>query len=201
MTGRIDAGEFTWEKDFKSLHPSPFGMQVYERSIVRLFDAAWRGPVAGPPEKYPLPAPLDPKSYFRGRLVDIAKASRGEGWRIDPDWTPHDTAATRKRFVHVPMLIGETPGAQCRFNFEGSAAGIFVAAGPDAGIVEYSFDSGPWRKQNLFTEWSDKLHIPWAYVLDADLPSGRHELAMRPSANKDPRSQGTAVRIVNLLAN
>jgi len=201
VTDRIDAGEFTWEKDFKNLHPAPFGMRIYERSIERLFDAAWRAPVEGPAGNYALPAPLDEKSYFRGRLVDIAEAKRGEGWRIDPDWTPRDKAATRKRFVHVPMLVSETPGAECRFRFEGTAAGIFVAAGPDAGMVEYRFDDAPWRKQNLFTEWSATLHIPWAYVLDGDLAPGRHELAMRVSAGKDSGSMGTAVRIVNLLAN
>ena len=44
VTERIDAGEFSWDGDFKNLHPSPFGMSVYARSIERLFDAAWKQP-------------------------------------------------------------------------------------------------------------------------------------------------------------
>jgi lysophospholipase L1-like esterase len=200
VTERIDAGEFTWEKDFRSLHPSPFGMTVYARSIERLFDAAWKQPpmVTGPREAHPMPEPIDPKSYFRGRLVDVREVT---GWRIDPDWTPTDKAATRKGFVHVPMLVADAPGAECRFVFEGSAVGIFVAAGPDAGEVEYTIDGGPVRTQNLFTEWSGSLHIPWAYVLDADLSPGRHELVMRVAAGSDTRSKGHAVRITQMLVN
>jgi lysophospholipase L1-like esterase len=190
VTERIDAGEFTWEGDFKNLHPSPFGMRIYARSIERLFDAAWKSPVQGPAENHALPAPLDEKSYFRGRLVDIAQV---KGWHIEADWTPRDKAATRPGFVHVPMLASETAGDECRFRFEGTAVGIFVAAGPDAGVVEFQIDGGTWRRQNLATSWSKSLHIPWAYVLDGDLEMGRHELVMRTSAG--------AARVANMLVN
>jgi sialidase-1 len=192
ITERIDAGEFTWDGDFKSLHPSPFGMSVYARSIERLFDTAWKQPpmIEGAVEPHALPVPLDEHSYFRGRLVEIGEV---KGWRVDPDWTPADKVATRAGFVHVPMLIGETAGEECRFAFDGTAVGIFVAAGPDAGVVEYRLDGGEWRTQNLFTNWSKTLHLPWAYVLDGDLRAGRHELTMRMAS-------GTA-RITAMLAN
>jgi lysophospholipase L1-like esterase len=176
VTERIDAGEFTWEGDFKNLHPSPFGMKIYARSIERLFDAAWKTPVEGPVEKYGLPELIDEHSYYRGRLVSIAEV---RGWRVEQNWTPRDNVATRPGFVHVPMLVGETAGEACRLRFEGTAVGVFVAAGPDAGVVEFRIDGGEWRKQNLATSWSKSLHIPWAYVLDGDLPDGRHELTMR----------------------
>ena len=78
ITERIDAGEFTWEGDFKNLHPSPFGMSVYARSIERLFDAAWKQPpmIEGAVEAHALPAAIDEQSYFRGRLVDVARGER-----------------------------------------------------------------------------------------------------------------------------
>jgi lysophospholipase L1-like esterase len=190
VADRIAAGEFTWEKDFKDLHPAPFGMELYARSIERLFDAA-----SGDAGRRELPEPLDQKSYFRGRLVDIGEAVREDGWRIEPDWTPRDGAATRKRFVHVPVLVTEKAGATCRWTFDGTAAGIFVVAGPDASVVEYSIDGSAWRKRDLFTQWSDKLHIPWAHVLDGDLDAGRHELRMRLSG------EGKALRIVSFLGN
>jgi hypothetical protein len=190
VTERIDAGEFTWENDFKNLHPAPFGMKVYAGSIQRLFDAAWKQPASGPAERYPLPPPLDEHSYFRGRLADVTGA---RGWRIERDWTPFDGAATRAGFVHVPMLIGDAATGECRFAFEGSAVGIFVAAGPDAGVVEYRVDDGAWRKQNLATSWSKTLHIPWAYVLNGDLTNGQHELTMR-------MAEGTA-RVAQMLIN
>jgi hypothetical protein len=116
-----------------------------------------------------------------------------KGWRVDPDWAPADKAGTRAGFVHVPMLIGETAGEEYRFAFDGTAVGIFVAAGPDAGVVEFRVDGGEWRKQNLITSWSRTLHIPWAYVLDADLAAGPHELTMRVSSG--------AIRIAQMLVN
>jgi hypothetical protein len=190
VTERIDAGEFTWEGDFKDLHPSPFGMKVYARSIERLFDAAWKSSADGLVRAHPLPPPIDEHSYFRGRLVDIAKV---QGWHIERDWTPRDKVATRPGFVHVPMLTNESPGEEARLRFEGTAVGVFVAAGPDAGVLEFRIDGGPWRKQNLLTSWSKSLHIPWAYVLDGDLEAGRHELVMRMADG--------AARIVAMLAN
>ena len=192
ITERIDAGEFTWESDFKNLHPSPFGMSVYARSIERLFDAAWKQPpmIEGAVEPHPLPAALDPHSYFNGRLVPVTEA---KGWRVDPDWSPTDRVATRPGFVHVPMLIGDPTSGECRFAFEGTATGVFVAAGPDAGVLEYRIDGGAWRQQNLITSWSKSLHIPWTYVLDADLSAGPHELTMRMASG--------AARIAHLLAN
>jgi sialidase-1 len=137
-----------------------------------------------------LPEAIDEHSYFRGRLVDIGEV---KGWRVDPDWAPADKAGTRERFVHVPMLIGEAAGEECRFAFDGTAVGVFVAAGPDTGVVEFRIDGGEWRRQNLMTNWSKTLHIPWAYVLDADLVAGRHELTMR-------MSQGV-IRVTQMLVN
>ncbi|SPE28596.1 Putative O-antigen related protein (fragment) [Candidatus Sulfopaludibacter sp. SbA3] len=149
--------------------------------------------VAGPAIPHALPAPLDEKSYFRGRLAVIREVERGAGWQNDPDWSPKDKAATRKGFVRVPMLVSEEPGAVARFAFEGTAVGIFVAAGPDAGTLEFSIDDGPFRSQSLSTNWSATLPIPWAYVLDADLPPGKHILAMRAAKG--------AIRIAYMLVN
>ena len=74
VTDRINAGEFTWDKDFKGLHPSPFGHQLYANSIARMLNAAFAKPLAAAAKPHPLPAPVDPKSYFRGRFGNIAEA-------------------------------------------------------------------------------------------------------------------------------
>ncbi|HEU0120944.1 MAG TPA: GDSL-type esterase/lipase family protein [Bryobacteraceae bacterium] len=192
VTDRIDAGEFEWKRDFVELHPSPFGQGVYFRSIVRLFQDAWRETSAGV-RPYSLPDPLDEKSYFRGRLISPSTAPAATGWRLEPNWKPLDSTATRKGFVDVPMVVCETPDAELALPFSGTAIGLFVAAGPDAGVLEFRIDNGPWRQQKLFTQWSKRLHIPWAYILDADLPDGKHELRMRLKSG--------AVRIVHFLEN
>ncbi|MCC6366096.1 MAG: hypothetical protein IT165_21475 [Bryobacterales bacterium] len=203
VSERIDAGEFTWERDFLNLHPSPFGQTVYFRSIQRLLEAAWKDPAmpSSALRPYPLPPPLDEKSYFRGRLVPVNEANPGAGWSFIENWKSADGVATRPGFVDVPALISHQPGAECRFSFDGTAVGIFVAAGPDAGIVEYSIDNQPFQPQDLLTQWSPKLHIPWAYVLSADLPPSRHELRLRVSTRKNPQSTGHAIRIIHLLVN
>lgn len=175
VTERLEAGEFDWDRDFVNLHPSPFGHGVYTRSIVRMLEAAWREPAAGV-RAHAMPPPLDERSYFRGRLVEPQAA---RGWRVEANWRPTDNAATRPRFVDVPVAVGDTPGAELKLPFTGTGIGIFVTAGPDAGVVEFSVDGGAWRRQTLATKWSKGLHIPWAYVLDGDLNDGAHELRLR----------------------
>lgn len=204
VTERIHAKEFTWEKDFKGLHPSPFGHQLYARSIARLFDAAWQEPLNADARIHPHPLPpqpLDAKSYFRGRLVNIKDAHIAAGWKIDPSWKPAGKVGTRKGFVNVPMLVAEEPGAVLTLKFTGTAVGVFVAAGPDAGVLEFSVDGGARQTVDLFTHWSSSLHLPWTYVLEADLADGEHELTLRISDKKSDKSKGHAARIVNFLAN
>ncbi len=201
---RIKAGEFTWAGDFKNLHPSPFGHRLYARSIGRLFDAAWKMPLpaGAKPQAHTLPAaPLDEKSYSRGRLGELKDAERVSGWKIEPAWKPGDRAGTRRGFVNVPTLTADQSGATLKLKFTGTAVGLFVAAGPDAGVVEFSVDDQPARQQDLFTPWSRGLHIPWAYVLQADLPPGPHELTLWIAKDKNAASRGHACRIVHFLLN
>lgn len=201
---RIKAGEFTWAGDFKDLHPSPFGHRLYARSIGRLFDAAWKQPLPADakPKAHALPpSPLDEKSYFRGRLGELKDAELGSGWKLEQAWKPGDRAGTRRGFVNVPTLTAEQPGATLKVKFTGTAVGLFVAAGPDAGVIEFAVDDLPAAKQDLFTPWSRGLHIPWAYVLHADLPPGPHELTLRIAEDKSAASKGHACRIAHFLLN
>ena len=99
------------------------------------------------------------------------------------------------------MLVAEKPGATLKLNFEGTAVGIWVTAGPDAGVVEYRIDGSKWKSQDLFTRWSKSLHIPWAYIFDANLTNKPHELTLRISQSKNAQSKGHAVRIVHFLVN
>ncbi len=190
---RERAGEFSWLKDFKGIHPYPFGHTVYANSIERLLDAAWAQPLPADAALKPgkLPAqPLDEKSYFKGRLVDISQAQLGEGWTLVPDWKPTDNIPTRPGFVDVPTLVSEKPGSTLHLKFEGTAVGIFVASGPDVGAVEYSIDGGPFVSRDLFVQWSPTIHLPWANVLAADLAPGPHELTLRVADKSNPRSKG-----------
>lgn len=202
VTERIDRGEFTWEGDFKDLHPSPFGQNIYYRSIRALLEECWRDiDLAGPPVAHPLPAALDAGSYFHGDYADIHRAVPVKGWSIVERWHPSDSLETRAGYVDVPVLEAVEPGAEVTLPFTGNAIGICVAAGKDAGIIEYAIDGGPVRRQNLFTQWSAWLHLPWYYVLAHALAPGDHTLSLRIAADRDPRSSGHACRIVHVLVN
>lgn len=198
---RIRAGQFTWDRDFKNLHPSPFGHRLYAAGIARVLAAAWAGPLPEAPRPHPLPAPVDPRSYFRGRFGAVSDAVAGPGFAIDPLWKPADRKGTRPGFVNVPVLVGTTPGAEFSFRFVGTGVGLFVAAGPDTGRIEFSIDGGEFQKTETFTPWSANLHLPWAVLLDDNLPPGEHTVRVRIAADHDPRSNGTALRVVHVLLN
>ena len=204
VTERIEAGEFTWKDDFKDLHPSPFGQQLYFESIKRLLETAWAAPIndANPLQPHRFPEqPLDEFSYAHARLVDIGEAKLGEGWERVERWKPEDRAGTRKGFVNVPMLVSSQPGASVSMTFEGRAVGILVAAGPDAGTVEYTIDGKRYEAVDLFTRWSGGLHLPWAYILASDLETGEHVLTLRVGEAKHSDSLGHAVRVAYWLVN
>lgn len=201
VTERINLDEFTWANDFKNLHPSPFGHKLYSATIARYFDAAW----PNNNEKvmpYALPKQLDKYSYVSGNLLPPEKAEALKGFKLDHQWKNNVGGSTRPGFVNVPMLVGTQPGDSFEHSFVGTAVGLFVAAGPDAGVIEFKINDGPWTTQDLYTNWSKGLHIPWLYILAAELKPGvKNKLYVRISNEKNSASKGHACRIVHLAVN
>jgi hypothetical protein len=99
------------------------------------------------------------------------------------------------------MLWAHEPGAELKVVVEGTAIGAYLLAGPDAGTVETSVDDGPFTKVDLFHAFSRGLHYPRTVMFAADLTPGKHTLRLRVAAQKNKDSTGTAVRIVQLVAN
>jgi len=192
VTERITAGEFDWANDFKDLHPSPFGQNIYYQSMKQfltdeLIDNS--GEVKTTANK--MPEPLDKYSYSNGILIKPNPPKAIKGWKFEENWNPANGKGTRADYIDVPMLVGEYPGKIIKFQFEGNAVGIAVAAGPDAGIIEYSVDESKWKKQDLFTQWSKNLYLPWFYTLDSGLKNKKHTLQIRLTNDKNPESAGT----------
>lgn len=144
---------------------------------------------------YPLPEPIDAANYDNGILILAEKAKLTTGWKLAKNWKPDDGKGTRANYVNVPMLVGQDEGSTLEFTFNGNAVGIAVAAGPDAGIIEYRIDDEKWQRQDLFTKWSSSLHLPWYYTLATGLADGEHILQIRISGERNPQSVGTACRI------
>lgn len=189
---RMKDGQFTW-KEFGGTHPAWGGHKYYAAAINALFDAEqqdraeWKTEPHSWPEK-----PLDAFSYDKGCFVGIDQATHLKGFRIENDWTPQENSEasvdwavqtqvvkTRKNFVHVPMLVADKAGASFRLEFEGRAIGLFGVSGPSAGVLEYSVDGSDWKRVDTHTKWSDGVYLPWVFMLEDELPAGKHTLKLR----------------------
>ena len=153
------------------------------------------------PQAHPIPAILDPFSYANGDYAEISKARLIKGWRLEEKWSPTDGVGTRKQYVNMPALIAETPESKLEFEFSGTAVGICIASGPDAGKIEYSIDGKPYQTVDLYTQWSSFIHLPWYIVLDDQLKRKKHKLTVVMSSVKNDKSKGNACRILHFLVN
>lgn len=199
VTDAVNRGDFTWEQ-FKDLHPSPFGHQVYTDAIAKLpFET--KDDTTNRPVAYAMPEPISEHSYFRGRYLCHCEVQLIEGWKFVDEWKPNDGAGQRKQFVNVPIIEATTPGATLIVEFSGTAIGMLVTAGPDAGIIEYTIDDGPTQTLDQFTKWSEGLHIPWAYMLATDLDDAFHTLTLINTGTANEKADGATTRIHQFLAN
>ena len=201
---KLANNEFSWEKDFKDLHPSPFGQELYFEAIKDLLSsnfAALSKQGIKAQKALKLPALLNKGSFTRGRYLNIENAVDERGWELVKSWTPTDGLGTRPGFVKVPMLVGTAAGSSFALKFKGNAIGMAIASGSDAGILNYSIDGGAEKQVDLFTQWSQSLHLPWYILLGANLKDADHVLKVTISTEKNQNSKGTACRIVNFLVN
>lgn len=193
---RIAAGEFSWKEDFIDLHPSPFGHQLYFRTIRTLLELA-EDRAASRLRSAKIPKPMNADCFDKGQYVAVESAEIIRGFALDPAWEPDDQAKTRKRFVQIPMLVATDAGSTAELSFTGNAVGIAVLSGPDAGIINYSIDNGPSQVVDLYTQWSKSLHLPWYLVLADGLRNKTHRLRI---TLLDDRHDG-ACRIAYFLVN
>ena len=96
---------------------------------------------------------------------------------------------------------GERPGAELNFEFDGNALAFYILAGPDAGMIEYAIDGGAPQRLNAFHDYSAGLHYPRAITLADALKDARHTVKLRLLDEKDSRSKGTALRILQIAVN
>ncbi|WCT14882.1 SGNH/GDSL hydrolase family protein [Mucilaginibacter jinjuensis] len=198
---KLLAHEFNWQDDFKDLHPAPFGQELYFVSIRSLLEDCFKEKAQGSNKIYSLPHQLNTYSFTNGSYYDIKNAEHVAGWRIDKHWKPVDNVGTRDGFVDIPVLSAEEPGASLILPFSGNAIGIAVLSGPDAGTIIYSIDGAETKHTDLYTEWSNWLHLPWYVLLGNGLKPGDHRLKITIDNSKNKDSKGNACRIVYFFKN
>lgn len=205
VADKLANNEFSWEKDFKDLHPAPFGQRLYFEAMKTLLagQLATNNTPAFKPVKHNLShiGLLNANSLTNASYLDIGKAQLGSGWALNPDWTPTDKLDTRPGFVNVPMLVSTKAGSTLTLKFKGNAIGMAIISGADAGIVDYSIDGGRVKHIDLYTEWSSFIHLPWYVLFDSGLKNGSHTLTLTLSSLKNQKSLGNACRIVHFLVN
>ncbi|QDU48368.1 SGNH/GDSL hydrolase family protein [Gimesia panareensis] len=193
----INAEQLTW-KQYGGTHPAPFGNAICAAMIDKLLTRAWK--TSGPREKHPAPdKPLDPYSFRNGRLINVKQATLNSGWEIKvPAWDSLP-GSKRSRFTSIPMLCADKPGSELELDFEGTALGAFIVAGPDAGELEVSIDGGPFETHDLYHHYSKGLHYPRSVVFNSQLKPGKHHAKIRVSPKSS--SKGHSARIMYFAGN
>jgi hypothetical protein len=194
------AENYTWDQFGANAHPGPLGQKIYADAIKRLFATAWKDPLASGANivSHHFSALfIDPLSWYQGHIVSIDSAKIKSGWKYIASWKPFDTAATRADFVNVPVLEATAAGATLTLSFTGTAIGVVVPAGPDAGMLEFYIDGNLLGTFDQFrAPYSKTLHVPWTIVRSLTLPLAKHELTLKTSAIKNSASSGFACRII-----
>jgi len=201
---KLKNNEFSWDDDFKDLHPAPFGQELYFENIKSLLQAArenYEAQTSSLTERKTLPKPLNKFSFVDGSYYPLARAKWDNNWTLDKNWAPHDHLDTRAGFVHVPILSADKPGASLTLAFKGTAFGIAILSGADAGMITWSIDNSPPKTVDLYTNWSDMLHLPWYILLDGSLTDKQHVLKLTIAGSKNAKSKGNACRIFTFFKN
>ncbi len=100
--------EFSWEDDFKDLHPSVFGQEVYFSTIKSLLNDCFNNSKTLKNNILQRNF-LNSNSFTKGKYYPIENAQYDAQWTLDKNWKPTDRLPTREGFVNVPMLISTTP--------------------------------------------------------------------------------------------
>lgn len=202
VTARIHAGEFTWKGEFNNVHPPAFGQQLYANSMTRMLDSAFgqaaRSAQTVASQAHLIPEdPIDPNSYWSGRFGKLEDVVPSDGFSLEPEWHP-DQGRTREGFVDVPAIVASDAGSEFTYTFDGTAFGLFLAAGHDSCVLEFSVDGSPWARKDTHTRWSDSLHLPWPVILVDGLENTAHQIRVRTT---DQVASRTALHVIHLLVN
>lgn len=199
---RITAGTLTW-KEYGGTHPKDPGNRIAADMIADLLQTAWSGPIADQPrsKSHRSARIIDNNSYAKGIMLPPSAAQLGDGWVVHkPDW-PKLPGSKRERFSDMQLLCSTEVGSQCTLNFTGTGIGLYVLAGPDAGIIEYQIDNAHVQKADLYHRHSKTLHYPRTVMLNANLDSGKHRVKLRVAKICNEASVGNAVRILKFAIN
>ena len=195
----IRAGKLDWRRDFKNVHPSPFGQGYYAERIAEVLDRALRADSGLPPQPSEPGPSVIRGSYAPASLRSPSAAKFSRRCHVVPRWTPTDGKRGRAGFVDVEVLEARGNGASFQLDFEGTGCGLWLNAGPESAILRWRVDGGAWSEElDTHTRWSQGLHLPHTYMLAESLSRGRHRLEVEVVPRARGRG-GDVLRVVHFL--
>jgi lysophospholipase L1-like esterase len=206
LADRIEAGTFTWSK-FGGTHPKKPGNQLAADLSVSMLENSWislgrKRPLAKKAVPHPVPEKLfNPHSYVKGRFLSPEKAKLEGGWKwSEPEWKKL-SGGKRGRYLGKPLLHTQKPGSTAKLDFEGSAIGAFVLAGPDAGVLKFDIDGKVNGTVTLGHRYSRGLHYPRSVMFAHDLKPGKHTISLTLSEKGKAEGKTSAARILQFCVN
>lgn len=201
LADRIEAGTFTWSK-FGGTHPKKPGNQLAADLAVSMLENSLKRPFAKKLLPHPVPEKLfNPDSYTKGRFLSPEKAKLKGGWKwSEPEWKKL-SGGKRGRYLGKPLLHTQKPGSTAKLDFEGSAIGAFVLAGPDAGVLEFVIDGKVKGTVTLGHRYSRGLHYPRSVMFAHDLKPGKHTISLTLSEKGKAEGKTFAARILQFCVN
>lgn len=197
----IDKEKTSWAL-YGGVHPKPYGNAICTAMIKQLLRQGWIEKVDAL-QVHPMPDKLlNAGSYVWGRLEDPQIAQTDEHWTVSvPDWK-NIKGSFRSQFAGLKVLHSDVVRSEFTYTFEGNSLGVYVLAGPDAGVLKVYVDEGTVpHSVNLFHRHSRGLHYPRIVILAEGLKAGRHTVTVRIDPSRDSSGQGSAARILNFATN
>ena len=172
-------GETSWEV-YKDCHPSPEGCALIAKWLTSFLDDGKWDPVPESASYKPLPEPVEPGCYDRGSFAPLTSVEMNDqwfsGWNLSVPYWPEVPGAFRDTFADKPFLWSTKPGDRFCLFFSGTDLGLFVLAGPDAGVLNVEIDGKDLGDFDLKHAHSEKLNYPYTKMIARGLEDKHHRV-------------------------
>lgn len=182
----IQEGKGSWELlTPDNTHPSDAGYRIYARIVREFLEEQMKN---GVPEKFEKIMPnLLTQNPFEKTSMVFAQTLEQSGWK------------QRVQFIEnrpFPMIYSNQPGDSLTLKFTGTVIGTYWLVTPDSGDIEWSIDGGETATTSSWDYYALEYPLRINYkILDDSLEPGEHILIIRISSKKQPKAEGTWIRL------
>ena len=182
----IKQGKGSWESlTPDNTHPSDAGYGIYARIVREFLEEQLKNEVQGKIRKR-MPALLIDRPFERTSMI-FAQTLEQSGWKEGVQLLEN------RQFQ---MIYSNQPGDSLTLKFTGTVIGTYWLVTPDGGDIEWSIDGGEIVTTSSWDHYALEYPLRINYkILDDSLEPGEHILMIRISSQKQPKSEGTWIRL------